>query len=234
MAGRKRTASRALRRKGKRLLRRWKRRANKKQVRNRVSVPVGLGFPKRLVMTHKYCEQFSLSTAAGGAVAVYSWNCNSLYDPNSSGVGHQPMYFDQVAALYDHYVVVGSMAIFRLQKTDSLTGAPTTVGVYINDDSTAVTPLTSILEQSQGKHRVLTVANPNVRIVKKWSAKKAFGGSILANTELQGTPSANPTEVQCFTLFVDSSIGAQVTTVQVDVEIRYIAVWKELKDITGS
>lgn len=234
MAGRKRRASGPLRRSRKRVLRRFKRRALKKQVRNRVSVPIGLGFPKRMVITHKYCEQLRLDTGAMGTLAVYSWNCNSLYDPNSSGVGHQPLYFDQVAALYDHYVVIGSRATFRVAKVDGTTSAPTTVGVYINDDSSAITPLTTVMEQSQGTHRILTTANPNVRFTKKWSAKKAYGGSILSNTELQGTPTASPFDVQTFMFFVDSSTGAALTTVQVDVEIRYIAVWKELKDIAGS
>ena len=33
---------------------------------------------------------------------------NSLFDPDQTGTGHQPYYFDQFAALYNRYTVLGS------------------------------------------------------------------------------------------------------------------------------
>lgn len=215
--------------------RRRKNRKNRKQLANRNSVPVGLGFPKRMVMTHKYCDQIKINTAALGAFYAYSFSTNGMYDPNSTGIGHQPMYFDQMTAIYNHYTVIGSQIIIRATKTDAQPDVATTVGAYINDDGTVVpTTLSALLEQSNAKHRILHGNKPTTTFKMKWSAKKTFAGSILGNDNLIGTSAANPTESQAFTFFLDSSAGVTVTTVTLDVEIRYIAVWTELKDIESS
>jgi len=206
----------------------------KRQVRNRVSVPVGLGFPKRMVMTHKYCEQVTLNTGVGGVTQYYNFNCNSLYDPNSTGTGHQPLYFDQVASIYDHYVVIGAKMVVRWMKTDGTASAPTTVGCYINDDTTVTPSFSAGMEQSQGRHRVLTAASPKTTFAMKWSCKKAFGGSILANTELQGTSAANPTEQQYFTIVLQDPEFAAVTATVFTVVIEYDAIFEELKNLDSS
>lgn len=215
--------------------RKIRRRINrKKQVRNRTSVPVGLGFPKRMVMTHKYVDQFTLNTGVNGQTQYYHINCNSLYDPNSSGAGHQPLYFDQMSAIYDHYTVIGSKIRIRAVKTDNTTSAPTFVGLYINDDTTVVPSFFGGMEQSSARHKVLTVAAPMAYIISKWSAKKTFGGSVLGNDNLQGNNSSNPAEISAWTIYVDSSLNVQQTNVSFDIEVTYIAVWDELKDIAQS
>ena len=33
---------------------------------------------------------------------------NSLFDPDFTGTGHQPYYFDQFATIYQRYTVIGS------------------------------------------------------------------------------------------------------------------------------
>lgn len=45
----------------------------------------------------------SPDTIASGNLQV--WQGNNLFDPNNTGTGHQPMYFDNYAALYSRYSV---------------------------------------------------------------------------------------------------------------------------------
>lgn len=205
----------------------------KRTVRNLSTVKLGLGFPKKVLVTHKYNEQVAINTGAGGLMSNQLFSCNGMFDPNTTGVGHQPYYFDQLTTLYDHYCVIGSKIKLRIAKSD-VTTVPCTVGVYINDDTTATTSLTTAMEYSSGRHVVLTTSNQKSTITRKWSAKKYFGRSVLANTDLQGTSAANPAEQSFFNFWVDSSTNLQQTSVLLDVEITYIAVWKELKDIAGS
>lgn len=213
------------------------RRANRKKsmVVNKTSVPMGLGFPKRMVMTHKYSESISQNTGASGGFAYYTWSCNSLYDPNSTGTGHQPMYFDQLNAIYDHYTVIGSKITIRAAKSDASVYVPVIIGCFINDDSTvSPTAMSALNEQSQSTHRMITGAEPITVFTKKWSAKKTFGGSILGNDNLQGNSGASPTEQSFFTVYWDSSANLTLTQVTMDVSIEYITVWDELRDIAGS
>lgn len=205
----------------------------KRTVRNLSTVKLGLGFPKKVLVTHKYNDQVAINTGATGQLSNYLFSCNGMYDPNITGTGHQPYYFDQLTALYDHYCVIGSKLKLRVAKSD-VTTVPCTVGVYINDDTTATTSLTTAMEYSSGRHLVLTTSNQKASITRKWSAKKYFGKSVLANTDLQGTSAANPSEQSFFNFWVSSETNIQQTSVLIDVEITYIAVWKELKDIAGS
>jgi len=54
----------------------------------------------------KYCEQITLSGSTGGVIGVErQFGLNCMFDPNLTGVGHQPMGFDELMALYRRYRV---------------------------------------------------------------------------------------------------------------------------------
>lgn len=54
----------------------------------------------------KYVSTFSMSTGAAGIMGTQqTMSLNSLFDPDQTGVGHQPYGFDQLAALYNRYRV---------------------------------------------------------------------------------------------------------------------------------
>lgn len=59
--------------------------------------------PSRFITKMKYAEALSISTPGMG---IYKWNLNSIYDPNRTGVGHQPYGYDQLSALYNRYRVI--------------------------------------------------------------------------------------------------------------------------------
>lgn len=229
-----RRAVRGLKRR--RLFGKYRGKARQRTVRWRRGVKLGLGLPQKVTITHKYNEQIALNTLALGATNTYQWRCNGMYDPNITGTGHQPYYFDQLSALYDHYVVIGSRINIKVSKSDSNTNIPVTVGLYVNDDATVVpTTRYGLMEVTSGRHKIISGYGPGVqRLRAGWSAKKYFGGSILANTELQGTGTSDPTESSVYTVWCNSETNAQQTSVMLDVEIRYIAVWKEIKDIDSS
>lgn len=67
----------------------------------------------------------------------------------------------------------------------------------------------------------------------KWSARKYFGGSVMANVNLQGTSAANPTENSGFTLCAQTVDGT-TDSIGYSIDIEYLAVWTEIKDIASS
>jgi len=211
-----------------------KKAVKKSTVRQKRQANIGRGFPKRMVMTHKYTDAFITMTSAG-PMSTYIIGCNGMYDPNISAGGHQPLYFDQMTALYNHYTVIGSKikATFIPAAANS---APFAFGINVNDD-TVITPgnYNEMDEQAQSATRYTTaVQTRNPVIVKKWSAKKIFGGSILANTDLQGTVTANPTEKSNFVCYMQTLDGTTSVTCNLVVEVTYIAVWSEVKDVGNS
>jgi hypothetical protein len=65
------------------------------------------GFPKSIVTKMRYCTNITL-TSTTGAVTYNTFRANSVFDPDQSGVGHQPMWRDNYAAVYSNYRVLGS------------------------------------------------------------------------------------------------------------------------------
>jgi hypothetical protein len=207
-------------------------------VKNRTKVSIGLGFPKQMTMTHKYVETVQMNVGAATGVGSYLFSCNGMYDPNVTSTGHQPMYFDQMSALYDHYVVIGSVCKVKfIPGTAVASNTPMRLVGFINDNNTfASSSNINTLEEASLAKKLTTSPNNNrpLSMTLKWSAKKFFGGSIMANTELQGTAAANPTEQSYFALAALAVDGVSPIDMYVEVEIKYIAVWKELIDIGGS
>lgn len=193
------------------------------------------GFPKMLKFTHRYADVFSI-TSTTGVRAVQQFACNGLYDPDLTNAGHQPLYFDQLTPIYDHYCVIGSKIKCKLIPNSATAGVSFCATLFVNDDGTVTpTALSGIIEQDTGKSVITGGVSPNeVNLTSKWSARKYFGKNVLSNTDLQGTSTTNPNELSYYSLIIQAVDLASTVTCACIFEIEYIAIWKELKDIAQS
>lgn len=125
----------------------WTRRADIGQDRSYRSVVPRMrtpdcGYPDKLVTNLRYVDTVGL-TGASSAIGSNVFSMNSLFDPDVSGIGHQPMYFDQLcgavgSAPYLRYRVLGAKATikFSVANAPSLAGGvnigPVVVGIAGN------------------------------------------------------------------------------------------------------
>lgn len=65
------------------------------------------GFPTKIITILKYVDILGVTSTTGG-INTTVFRTNSVFDPDFTNVGHQPMYFDNYAALYQSYRVLGS------------------------------------------------------------------------------------------------------------------------------
>lgn len=77
------------------------------------------GYPDKIVTNMRYVDTISLT---GASLASNVFSMNSLFDPDVSGIGHQPMYFDQLcgavgSAPYSRYRVLGAKATISFKMT---------------------------------------------------------------------------------------------------------------------
>lgn len=195
------------------------------------TVQLGRGFPDRVQETHRYAETLVFSSVAG-VLTQQKFITNGMYDPNYTGGGHQPTLFDTFSTLYDHYTVIGSKIKVKVVPTVANT-APIQVGMVLNDDTSNLS-LTGDYDTEQIKATPTLLMNSYSdpqELNLTWSAKKTFGGSVLANTSLQGTPSSNPSEYSVFHIWMQTGDGSvSNTSCTMLITIEYIAVWKEFKD----
>lgn len=228
----------SVRRRKSRSMRKSTRRINKRAVNKMVALRganVGAGFPAKMTMTHRYIERARLQNLVPSAIEQGQYSCNSLFDPNSSGAGHQPLYFDQMAAIYDQYCVILSKATFTFTNTGTI---PCYAGVFLNDDTvTTSTSYIGVSEQTNAKHFILGARDSGKstrKITLYWGVRKWFGKSPLANDNLRGTTTTNPAEQMYFNYWTQPIDGATSADVWVDCQVTYTSVWTELKDIATS
>lgn len=188
------------------------------------------GFPNRLAIKHKYAESFTM-TSTTSSLATHIWRANGMFDPNQSGTGHQPMYFDELGALYDHYTVVRAYAKFTFAV--GVETQPVIVNVYLDDDTTVVPSINSAMEQGTATTKMLATGGNDPQVITKVFDATMFGPNPLDNDNLQGTPSTDPTEQQYFIVQAISTLAGTVT-VACTAEIIYYAIWDELKTNNGS
>lgn len=211
-----------------------KRRVRKpKPTKSITRVTAGLGFPKQMTMTHKYFETFDMSTISG-STAKYSFRANSMYIPNATGGGHQPYYFDQMSAVYNHWFVLGSKVTFTISP-DATNNSTSVAAVYLNDDTTITPTYYALMEQSKGSYKVMPNGNQDPHKLRcSYSAKKTFGPGILANTSLKGSSTADCSESAVYSLIIYPHDITSSHTYNITVMIEYIAVWLELRDVAQS
>jgi hypothetical protein len=103
-------------------------RRSRKDIEHKSDVPytsVSRYYPiaPRLRTKLRYNEQVGVTTSAGPGYVNYDWNLNGLFDPNSTGTGHQPRGFDQLASLYNRYRVYRTKWEIIATVTNSADGA---------------------------------------------------------------------------------------------------------------
>lgn len=189
---------------------------------------VNWGFPKKLYIVHKYVDTFNINSVAGSSVN-YQFRCNGMFDPNATGTGSQPTFFDNCAAIYDHFTVVKSTIVISVANNGSFS-SPHEVCLYIDDDTSPVATIQQAMLQPGAVAKLLP--SPGIQgpilLSKTWSARAFFGGDPLANDNLQGTSSADPTEQSLYTITAAATNGA-TQSITVQATIYYYAIWDELK-----
>lgn len=209
---------------------------------------MGTGLPQKVLVKHRYVESFAVITEAIGTSARVAYVADGMTNPRLTvgGLGtvfsfnptaaHQPLYFDQYNNLYDHYTILGSKITFKIRNRSGALSNAFSFCAHRDDNTTAIaTTAQRAAEQTQGRSIVAMSGNQNEskNITLKYSAKKTFGGSILANEALQGNDAGNPNEGQYFVVTF-TPIPEATLNIYVDVEIEYVAIWRELREVAQS
>jgi len=197
-----------------------------------------MGRPGNLILpkfaTMRYCEQITI-TSSSGILSSHDFRANSIFDPNSTGTGHQPMGRDTYATLYNHYMVTG--AKITVKPTHNLAATvPYAIGVLLSDGAVPYTHYTEFIEAKKGSWRTVTGNATNTpSIVCKFSAKKFFNLSDTKdNSRVFGaTFGSNPEELAHFHIWYQI-LESATDTIPLTVTIDYAVQFHEPKDLSAS
>lgn len=179
--------------------------------------------PMRLKM--KYTDGVLLSTTTGIGVATYAFRCNSLFDPDQTGTGHQPYRFDQLAAIFQRYRVLKSKIIVDWSVGDkTLTSSdtgPWQVGVC---PSTSFTPVGTgqdmyTLAESGGSQMAVLNNDTIRRTTAIWTP--ALTNLNPKDASLYAPTNGNPTNEYAYILWIWNQGQTAATNVIANVQIEY-------------
>lgn len=195
--------------------------------------------PMKFLAKHRYVEG-GLSLDPGVAsLGTYIMNLNSLYDPNYTGVGHQPLGFDQMTALYSKYSVIGAKATIQVRNLDS--SYTLWCGAYVNKlGLTTATDPDTIIEQGLGSFSILGPSGKvgDACVLNQYFSGRKFYGNkkFISDPDYQGDDSSSPANPVYLTMWCGAREGSAVdlSAAQFDVIIDYIAIWTEPKFTTTS
>lgn len=173
-----------------------------------------------------YQGTVSLNPGAGGIAAVNVFSANGLFDPNVSGVGHQPRGFDELMPLYDHYVVHSAQCQVQMCAQDTTT--PKQIGINLRDSSTVETDPNGYKESSYTTYKTCAYGgNQTVYLKKNIDVRKFLTrGNLMSDPECKGTVATNPTEQAYFHVWVapidTSDAGVEYVDVRLIFNVSFV------------
>lgn len=179
--------------------------------------------------------------AGAGTSASQVFSCNNIFDPDITGVGHQPLGHDEWANFYNHYVVLGSRIKCIFMPTGDSTGNSSFIcSITVEDDTTTTATIASIMERTGAVYGYCGAGTGKgaLTLTKKFSTKKFFSVTDVkdnAGTRLGNNFGSSPVEQAYFHLNVAAADGtSDPVNCALAVQIEYICLLSERKNLVQS
>lgn len=190
---------------------------NNKAVITRVK---GMGIPDMLYVKLTYCSLDHVSSL--NYYSEYYYRGNSIWDPDGTGSGHQPLYYDQYSLLYNKYRVIGSAITLDVMNDSGVKAL-----MYVVQPSTDISPLTDITtvyEQQRSKApKFVPIAQRVASRHKQYCSTRQVCGltkSQLYDDTFAANITADPSNVWYWNILFTTS--DQTTAVQYSYMIKIV------------
>jgi len=177
----------------------------------------------------RYATTVRLDASTLNPVSFNFYNASSIFDPDQTGVGHQPMGHDEMAQIYNHYrVLSSSIRATFLSNNISSTGHQVCGILVAPDTTTVVGDFDSIRERRQGKYRITSGETSAATVSAGYNAKRMFPGSVA---NLNAAFGASPSEAAFFCVYTTSANPVvDASTCDVVITIQYkVLMWERRK-----
>ncbi len=159
-------------------------------------------FPAKMRSKLRYSQTLSLDPS-GGLPAGNLFRCNSIFDPDYTGIGHQPYGHDTLQSIYNHYRVMNST--ITMTPTNSNANTNGIFGITLTDDFNVQGDYDTIRELKTTKMSTMLPSNGQATVKNFYSGKQVFGQDQQSTQAAYGN---NPAEQQYFHCWSEGSSSA--------------------------
>jgi len=182
-------------------------------------------FPAQATAILRYNTTITISPDAGLAGA-YLFRCNSIFDPDYTGVGHQPYGHDQYDRIYNHYKVNYSTIVL----TPVINGEGM-FGCTITDDPTINVGFDTVKEIKNTNMKAMGANGVPDKVTQYYNKNQVF---TPASDGIGANFGANPSEQAFFHVWFTAKDSTSTPTLILNVSIAYNVTMSELKDLGSS
>lgn len=175
-----------------------------------------------------YVEKLVITGGAVGAPTYYQFRTNSLFDPNLTGIGHQPLGFDQISALFERYCV--TQCEYRISFQNGNGGQGAMWAVAASDVASTSASISEAIEQGNARTGILAPAVGGAStitisgVIKNWEVAGETYDEYISDDTNSAVMTSNPTDTNVLNLIIsDSGTAATGPAVYTLVELTYYA-----------
>lgn len=203
----------------------------RKYVRKNVLVNRALQpFAQRYIANLKYSTTFTLN--AGNSNNFY-FNLNSIFDPDRTGIGHQPYGHDTLSAVYNRYRVIKcSYAITGYSGGSVIRLA----AIPMNEMWPVVPGLSEVCENPRSKW-IIQLPGGNTRMIKNSVYMPNLVGrnkaQYMADDRYQAQFGSSPSELAILAI-LGADISDVATSIQCTITLNYTVECFDVKNLSQS
>lgn len=162
-------------------------------------------------------------SAAAGLSTSYGFRLNGMYDPDFTGIGNQPSYFDQFSALYTKYRVTSATIHLEMYNTSS---SPVGYSIIATTRNSA---MPSLIADATAKNSTYGCLGPNgsgnsgIKFTRKYDIAKIWGVNpsvVASEDDFASINTGNPNNVVYLWIGTRAVNGAAFS-VGYTMEIKY-------------
>lgn len=192
----------------------------------------------------KYTEVITLTTNASTIPTYNLFSANSLYDPNYTGAGHQPLGFDEwmgtsaTTGFYNQYIVFGMS--YRVTFVNTSATYTAQVAVVKKPNEVVSTNMNTVAEKAYSQTRLLSTSTASFSrcVVKGYVPCAKIAGLTAEQWRVEdnyrGSWGSNPTlRIPMLHIYACNPDSIS-TTVKVQVDLMFYATLCDRVPMAGS
>lgn len=204
---------------------------------NRANLGSLVSGPDSVKVKLKYVEKVPMSTMTTLGSWSYAFRLNSVFDPNFTGTGHQPNGFDQWAAFYGKYRVLGGSWRVTFANSDA-TYPVDLVAVERANDNSVDSNVQSYLQEPRSHYAAASTRGaPAVSLSSSFQNQKLLGldSKEFADQDYAALVTTNPA-VQTWLMLFAQVFNSELSNADqsIMVEIWYDVVFYEREELDPS
>lgn len=199
--------------------------------------------PDEFRATLKYCSHKAYACSSTGLVgSTNTYACNGLFDPDLTGVGHQPYGYDQLTPFYGIYTVTRIRAVVTVTASDDSSNyLAWSWRAYNSPTILAGASLEFCSEFDEFNFAILGASSSgvpyqqfNLPAIDLPKLEGLTTSAYLGNPNYRAPTTSNPAATPFFTIGLGNTNGGNAKTAQITVELFYDCIFQSHKSVAPS